>query len=772
MTKRLTENSARLPRARLWLALAAAPLAPGLAAAGPIDDANRRLADIEERTRHLTTQFREQTKPDPNAAERRLVEAQAYYELKNYEVAATLALDIIDRHPGSRVHDDALLLLGESLFRNKDYLSARRYFLDAAKKRNGSRVEQEALQRLVEIALRSGDYDGIEGILERLGQIPPAQLQPSVPYVRAKYMYFRNRDDEALRIFSELGPTNAYYLQARYFLATLQVKKGNLAAAASAYEEVLRQQPRNESDRDVQDLARLAIGRIYYDRGQFDRARDTYNGVSIGSKYSAEARYESAWNAIRSKDYKAAYRSLDLMLLQNPDSPRAPELRLLMGNLNLRMSNFFVANETFDKTRDQVEPIYRQLLTSYEKSKTDPSYFEGLLGKGLERFDIALFVPGPAIKWVQAEPDVARMLNLAGDVGELQRGIRDSEKLLASLERAVNGQGRVGLFSDLASARLRSTELLNQTIDLRRRFLPEARRLALSFLAPDERAELERLEEERRRLERDLADLPLSESALRKREGSFRDHLQALDAEASRQNVLIQSMEAELVAIEQYYVRSAADQKIRPEDLQGPVTDLKTEIATLRAGLDTLRTNIADATRDASFAGAAYASERSQSSRLGELLKQEHELLVRARGRMTSNQEPFDRTSFVLRRADDVYTRLSEFDRRLEDAAERRLQDVRGTLVAEKAQLEQASSRLTSVLSESQTVGGGLAQTMLGRITDRFYDLTVQSDVGLIDVSWGLKDQRTGNLSKLINQQKLELQSIEDDFRSLLEEEK
>ena len=58
------------------------------------------------------------------------------------------------------------------------------------------------------------------------------------------------------------------------------------------------------------------------------------------------------------------------------------------------------------------------------------------------------------------------------------------------------------------------------------------------------------------------------------------------------------------------------------------------------------------------------------------------------------------------------------------------------------------------------------------RVTDRFYDLVVQSDVGLVDVSWGLKDHKTGSLSKLINQQKLELKSVEDDFRSLLEEDK
>jgi hypothetical protein len=50
--------------------------------------------------------------------------------------------------------------------------------------------------------------------------------------------------------------------------------------------------------------------------------------------------------------------------------------------------------------------------------------------------------------------------------------------------------------------------------------------------------------------------------------------------------------------------------------------------------------------------------------------------------------------------------------------------------------------------------------------------VVVQTDVGLVDVSWGLKEQKSTALSKLINQQKLELQSVDDDFKSLLEEDK
>ena len=63
-----------------------------------------------------------------------MVDAQVQLELKKYEAAATLLIDIIEKYPSSRVYDDAIVLLGDALFKNNDLLSARRYLEMAIKK--------------------------------------------------------------------------------------------------------------------------------------------------------------------------------------------------------------------------------------------------------------------------------------------------------------------------------------------------------------------------------------------------------------------------------------------------------------------------------------------------------------------------------------------------------------------------------------------------------------------------------------------------------------
>src|SRR3954468_22117255 len=233
----------RVSLAALVVAAVATP-----ARADKYDDAHRQLSDLDARVANLASGFKDTPALDPNIADRRVLDAEMLYNLKNYNEAATILLDVIERYPDSRAYDDALVLLGESLYQNRDFNSARHYFEMAVKRNTGSRKEQTALGRLVEIALRTNDYQGVEGYLARLERIPPDQLEPAVPYVRGKYLFFRGKEDEALGLFSSIPPQSPYSLQSRCFVGPIQVKKKDLASAVMSFDAVLRVQPRNDGD--------------------------------------------------------------------------------------------------------------------------------------------------------------------------------------------------------------------------------------------------------------------------------------------------------------------------------------------------------------------------------------------------------------------------------------------------------------------------------------------------------------------------------------------
>jgi tetratricopeptide (TPR) repeat protein len=745
----------------------------GAARADEVDETLKKLIELDQRVHTLALELREAPPPPPDIADRRVLDAQVLYSLKNYEEAATILLDVVEKYPNSRAHDDALVLLGESLFQARDFYSARHYLQEAVAKNTGSKMEQQALQRLVEISLRTGDFDNVDSYLQRLQNLPPQLMEPATPYVRGKYYYYRNRLDDAALVFASIPQTNPYFFQARYFLATIAVKKGDLAGATQSYDALLKMQAPDAASKDVQDLARLAIARILYERSQFDKAIESYLSIPRQSKYWPEALREQAWTYIKAKDWQRAYRSINLLLLADPDVPDGPDLRILEGNLQLRMSNFYLASDTFSKVRDEFEPIHRQLNQVIVRSQTDPAYFDTLIGKSLDKFDISTFVPPAAAKWVKAEPEVARMMVLATDMGDMQRDLAESQKLLDRIQHVMDGKGRVGIFPDLASQRTKSTEIMNQLVGTRQKFAGKIRQMIDPVLTAEEKKELDRIAIERDGVERQLSGMPTTDEGVLAKERTMKERFAELDRQASELNVEIQAMEAQLVAIENYYRVSRSEQKIRPEDIRQPVRDMRVTIEELRGLHDKLREAIVDARRDATAAGGIGEVERETTKKLSQTLQRELEIEKRAMARLTgSDRLAVERMVDLLSRCDAIETQLYAFDKRVDAQVAARLEIVNRYLAAGKEELTRAAEKLGGIMEASKSMGGGLAQAMFTKVADKFYDLVVRSDVGIIDVSWGLKDQKTQAVTRLTNQKSLELKALDEDFRKVLEEDK
>jgi tetratricopeptide (TPR) repeat protein len=748
----------------------------GLAAparADEVDETLKKLIDLDQRVHIMSMELREAPPPPPDQADRRVLDAQVLYSLKNYEEAATILLDVVEKYPNSRAHDDALILLGESLFQARDLYSAKHYLEEAVSKNTGSKQEQQALQRLVEISLHTGDFDNVDGYLARLQNLPAVAMEPATPYVRGKYYYYRSRLDDAAAVFASIPPTNPYYFQSRYFVATIAVKKGDLAAATQGYDALLKTQAPDAASKDVQDLARLAIARILYERSQFDKAIEAYLSIPRQSKYWPEALREQAWTYIKAKDWQRAYRSVNLLLLADPDVPDGPDLRILEGNLQLRMSNFYLASDTFSKVRDEFEPIHRQLNQVIVRSQTDPAYFDNLIGKSLDKFDIGAFVPPTAAKWVKAEPEVSRMMVLATDMGDMQRDLAESQKLMDRIQHVLDGKGKVGIFPDLASLRTKSTEITNQLVGTRQKYAVKIRAILEPVLTAEEKKALDGIMIERDGIEKQLSALPTTDEGVLQHERTMKERFSDIDRQASELNVEIQNMEAQLVAIENYYRVSRSEQKIRPEDIRQPVRDMRGTIEELRGLHDKLREAIADARRDASAAGGIGEVERETTKKLSDTLQRELTIEKGAMARLTgSDRLQVERMVDLLGRTDAIETQLHAFDQRVDTQVNARLEKVTRYLQAGKEELTLAANKLGAIVEQSKSMGGGLAQAMFTKVADKFYDLVVRSDVGIIDVSWGLKDQKTSVVTKLTNQKSLELKALDEDFRRVLEEDK
>ena len=72
--------------------------------------------------------------------------------------------------------------------------------------------------------------------------------------------------------------------------------------------------------------------------------------------------------------------------------------------------------------------------------------------------------------------------------------------------------------------------------------------------------------------------------------------------------------------------------------------------------------------------------------------------------------------------------------------------------------------------TDSTDVGGGVFAESFKQVAQRFYNIVVRADVGIIDVAWALKQTKTDENSRLVREKKRELKLLDDEFKELLKE--
>src|SRR5437588_10218561 len=99
----------------------------GPAAADEIDDLGGKVIELDTRTVDLDHNLKAPATPGPEAADRRLIDAQVLYELHNYEMAAIILYDLVEKYPNSLAYPEALFYLADSLFQKRYALSSCRF---------------------------------------------------------------------------------------------------------------------------------------------------------------------------------------------------------------------------------------------------------------------------------------------------------------------------------------------------------------------------------------------------------------------------------------------------------------------------------------------------------------------------------------------------------------------------------------------------------------------------------------------------------------------
>ncbi|WP_428267991.1 tetratricopeptide repeat protein [Haliangium sp.] len=753
-----------------------------------------RLAELTTEVQALTQGI---DPPDrsPEAAQERarrhLVDAQVAFGTGDYDTAAVMLYEYVDKHPDSRSYDTALYYLAQALFERRDHMAARDYFT-ALMPRIGpeSRFYQPALERLVELSLALRDDTDVDRWLAALDRLPPERLRPSVHYVRGKYAFFRDRVEEALGHFAKVPLETDYFFQARYFMGVCYVTLGDLTNAAAVYTDLVTRPGGSDQDAwRVIELSWLALGRLYYEADRLPEAVDAYLEVDRKSDLFEDAVYELAWVFVKSRQFDKALLALELLGKKYPATSLVPSVQILEGNLRIRKAQelsfldsddsgaeYARALATFEATRELFAAAHAD-MTRVMEAHTDPQTFLAqITGRATETFEVRATLPEVAAAWLRELPEVEQVVGIERDLEEIAGDVAQSERIIERLEHALAAPSRVDVFPDLAKKRARAVEIQEELFSIRRWIATDERDFLSRVATAEERGTLAELAVEREGLARELASQPGGELPYGERVRRARRAYTALEARERELVRVVDAAAANLVAMEKYMQERAADGDLDAASEGGAeLVELRTELASLREELDGLRRDTTLAKDMAGTGDEAALRGREIRTALSEALAREQGLMLRIASRAQGagegdDSERGERVARLLAATQEVGDQVHALERLIDDVVEFALADVRSALVEEKAHLVAIKRELGEREAESRELGGRVVGDSFDTVAERLYDVLVRADVGVVDVTWSQKEDGDQAVQRLRIEERREQRRIEDQLRDLLGE--
>lgn len=729
------------------------------------------LQTIEGQIGHYLSTIREpRSAASPRELGKRLVDGMVLYRMKDYSRASIVLMDIVTRHPGTSAAGEAAFYLADSLFMQRELVVARTYFERVVNEGSRNRYYQLALQRLLELEMRraallgqtktadEGRLRKVDALLGKIEAIPLAQREPSVEYVRGKYLFFVDRADDALKIFANLGPSHPYHLQAVYFIGVCHIQQDRLNAAAAVYKRMIdqvlfdRYRVKTPDERRILQLIIMAAARLAYVKGKeqdIERAIELYNAIPRKSPYFEDSLYEVAWAYLRAKRHERAVQALELLNTANPKYSKGDEVRVLLGNLKIQTEDFAGAKEVFRTAANTLRPLYSRLRGLRELGVDPKVIFAQLTSDNLELFDVRIRLPAQARQWLRNQPEMRRAMLVVTDIDSVQRMIKDSEGLIRTIERVLDSGSMISRFPTLAVARARGADLETQLVSLRTDLVAHGRALVSPRATAEERATLAEIGKKRATLRERLKRLPSSTDAYAERVNKTRALFDSIDSNALEVEMEAKNLEAVLRAIESYYHRTLATQRIPKQVMDQNIQALKRQISALRQLVKDLREDVANGRSSVGIDDSVMRYEKALRAELEALVQREQQLGAVIAARLSPRDaQKKARLDALNARVTRAQTNLASVGTRIDGFLASKRADVVRVLAEEKARMEGYRQQVAEYQPSTEEVVGGVAIQSFRRVSEMVREVLVRADVGVLDVMWAIKDLSKGGFER------------------------
>jgi len=248
-----------------------------------------------------------------------------------------------------------------------------------------------AHRRAVDVALETRDHAGVLARIEAIktaDPIPPAAAGER-SYLRGRAAYDTGKLADAEGELVLISKTSRLYTSAVYLRGVIRARQNKLHDSAEAMCEIAATEDTDkftfvvdERYFSIKDLARLGLGRIAHEQGEYDDAYYHYFQVPDDSAYLPDALFEASWSMYQKRELATARDLVQEFLNTFPSSPLWPEASLLAGYVELADCKFDASQKWYDGLTAKLQPIVDEI----DKVRKDPELRKQLFATAVTRF--------------------------------------------------------------------------------------------------------------------------------------------------------------------------------------------------------------------------------------------------------------------------------------------------------------------------------------------------------------------------------------------------
>jgi len=305
-----------------------------------------------------------------------------------YYDAALVYHKILSEGDESRAYyREAQYEMGVALYELKFYVSAFGYFDRVAELGADHPRYRDALPWFVKIHRQ---LPGETNTLFRMAYYPtdlyPADMAEEIAFYVGQYHYYEGNLPAAQEFLSKVGTANPdMYNKALYLKGVVHVRQNQVGPAAEAFNHLLGglKGKLKPEQRKLQQMARMALARVYYGGGQkdatnFDAAIRNYAQIPDTADLWLDSLFERAWAYYQVGNYTRALGNLLTVGSPYFDEEYYPEAYVLKAVIFFKNCLYEEALTTIDPFYKEYFEIAKELKTVLE-TYTDPADFYAYL---------------------------------------------------------------------------------------------------------------------------------------------------------------------------------------------------------------------------------------------------------------------------------------------------------------------------------------------------------------------------------------------------------